>query len=82
MPILSRSDELVADLEGDVRSSLGKAYVDGAKRYLCVTDVKHSIQEEEEEEGLAADRGMLGLLVQINTGTAGGGASKSSMGHF
>jgi len=74
MPIPSGSGELVADSEGDVRSTLGESYVDGARRHPRVTGVGRSIQEEEEEEGLGADGGVLGLLAQIYTGTAGGGA--------
>lgn len=74
MPIPSGSGELVADSEGDVRSGLGEPYVDGARRHPRVTSVGRSMQEEEEEEGLGADGGVLGLLAQIYTGTAGGGA--------
>ena len=74
IPIPSGSDELVADSEGDVRSGLGESYVDGARRHPRVTGIGRSIQEEEEEEGLGADGGVLGLLAQIYTGTAGGGA--------
>lgn len=72
MPIPSGSGELVADSEGDVRSALGESYVDGARRHPRVTGIGRSIQEEEEEEGLGADGGVLGLLAQIYTGTAGG----------
>ena len=73
MPISSGSGELVADSEGDVRSALGESYVDGARRHPRVTGIGRSIQEEEEEEeGLGADGGVLGLLAQIYTGTAGG----------
>jgi len=53
-----------------VRSMLGKGYVDGTRRNLHVADVGRSIQEEE-EEGLPADGGMLGLLAQIYTGSLG-----------
>ncbi|SRR6266851_452590 len=75
MPIPSGSGELVADSEGDVRSALGESYVDGAKRHARgVAGGARSIQEEEDEEGLGADGGVLGLLAQIYTGTAGGGA--------
>jgi autophagy-related protein 9 len=74
MPIPSGSGELVADSEGDVRSALGGSYVDGARRHPRITGIGRSIQEEEEEEGLGADGGVLGLLAQIYTGTAGGGA--------
>jgi len=74
MSIPSGSGELVADPEGDVRSTLGESYVDGARRHPRVTGLGRSIQEEEEEEGLGADGGVLGLLAQIYTGTAGGGA--------
>jgi autophagy-related protein 9 len=75
MPIPSGSGELVADSEGDVRSALGESYVDGARRHpRGVAGGARSIQEEEDEEGLGADGGVLGLLAQIYTGTAGGGA--------
>jgi len=74
IPIPSGSGELVADSEGGVRSALGESYVDGARRHPRVTGVGRSIQEEEEEEVLGADGGVLGLLAQIYTGTAGGGA--------
>jgi autophagy-related protein 9 len=74
MPIPSGSGELVADSEGDVRSALGESYVDGARRHPRGPVGTRSVQEEEDEEGLGADGGVLGLLAQIYTGTAGGGA--------
>jgi len=74
MPIPSGSGELVADSEGEVRSALGESYVDGARRHPRGPVGTRSVQEEEDEEGLGADGGVLGLLAQIYTGTAGGGA--------
>jgi autophagy-related protein 9 len=74
MPIPSGSGELVADSVGEVRSALGESYVDGARRHPRGVGPTRPIQEEEEEEGLGADGGVLGLLAQIYTGTAGGGA--------
>ena len=68
--IPSGSGELAADSQGDVRSGLGEAYVDGARRHAR-GGVARSMQEEEEE--LGADGGVLGLLAQIYNGTAGGG---------
>ena len=71
MPMPSGSGELLtADSEGDVRSALGESYVDGARRNAR-GGVARSMQEEE-EDGLGADGGMLGLLGQIYNGTAGG----------
>jgi len=52
---------------------MGESYVDSARRHRRVTGVGRSIQEEE-EEGLGVDGGVLGLLAQNYTGTAGGGA--------
>jgi len=71
----SGSAELVVNSAGDVRSALGEPYVDGARRHLDRRGVgSRSMQEEEEEEdGLGADGGVLGLLAQIYSGTAGGG---------
>jgi len=57
-----------------VTKCAGRAIYRGVRRHLRVTGVGRSIQEKEEEEGLAADGGVLGLLAQIYTGTAGGGA--------
>jgi len=74
MPIPSGSGELVADSVGEVRSALGESYVDGARRHPRGVGPTRPIQEEEDEEGLGADGGVLGLLAQIYTGTAGGGA--------
>ena len=71
MAVPSGSGELLtADSEGDVRSALGESYVDGARRNAR-GGVARSMQEEE-EDGLGADGGMLGLLGQIYNGTAGG----------
>jgi autophagy-related protein 9 len=74
MLIPSGSGELVADSVGEVRSALGESYVDGARRHPRGVGPTRPIQEEEDEEGLGADGGVLGLLAQIYTGTAGGGA--------
>ena len=74
IPIPSGSGELVADSVGEVRSALGESYVDGARRHPRGVGPTRPIQEEEDEEGLGADGGVLGLLAQIYTGTAGGGA--------
>ncbi|KAH9001006.1 APG9-domain-containing protein [Lactarius akahatsu] len=71
MSIPSGSGELAADSEGDVRSALGESYVDGARRHAR-GGVARSMQEEE-DDGLGADGGVLGLLAQIYNGTAGGG---------
>ncbi|KAH9026775.1 APG9-domain-containing protein [Lactarius pseudohatsudake] len=73
MSIPSGSGELAADSEGDVRSALGESYVDGARRHAR-GGVARSMQEEE-DDGLGADGGVLGLLAQIYNGTAGGGAA-------
>ena len=67
--IPSGSGELAADSEGDVRSALGESYVDGARRNAR-GGVGRSMQEEE-DEGLGADGGVLGLLAQIYNGTTG-----------
>ena len=50
------------------------SYVDGTRRRPCVARVGWSIQEEEQEGGPHVNGGVLGLLVQTCTGTAGGGA--------
>ncbi|KAI9446179.1 APG9-domain-containing protein [Lactarius indigo] len=71
MSIPSGSGELAADSEGDVRSGLGESYVDGARRHAR-GGLGRSTQEEE-DDGLGADGGVLGLLAQIYNGTAGGG---------
>ncbi|KAH9180820.1 APG9-domain-containing protein [Lactarius sanguifluus] len=55
----------------DVRSALGESYVDGARRHAR-GGVARSMQEEE-DDGLGTDGGVLGLLAQIYNGTAGGG---------
>ena len=73
IPIPSGSGELVADSEGEVRSALGESYVDGARRHHQRGVSARSMQEEEEEDGPGADGGVLGLLAQIYSGTAGGG---------
>ena len=62
--IPSASGDLVADPEGDVRSTLGESYIDGARRQPCVTGVGRSIQEEEEEEEPGADGDGLGFLTR------------------
>jgi len=62
MPIPSGSGELVADLEGEVRSALTECYVDGARRHPRVIGAGWTIQEEEEEEELDGDGGVPGLL--------------------
>jgi len=62
--ILSTSGDLMADLEGDVRSTLGESYIDGARRQPCVTGVRRSIQEEEEKEEPGADGDGLGFLMR------------------
>jgi autophagy-related protein 9 len=69
----SGNGELAADSEGEVRSALGESYVDGGRRHVRGVSAR-SMQEEEEEDGLGADGGVLGLLAQIYSGTAGGGA--------
>ena len=66
------SGELAMDSEGDVRSALGESYVDGAQRHAR-GGTSRSMQEEEEEDGLGPDGGVLGLLTQIYNGTTGGG---------
>ena len=76
MPSLSGSSEVVADLEGDIRSAQGESYINGARRHPHVTGVRWSIQEEE-GEWLGADGGVLGLLAQIYTGQL-----VVSIGHF
>ncbi len=70
----SASGELGADSQGDVRSTLGESYVDGARRHPRGGLGGRSIQEEDDEDGLGADGGVLGLLAQIYSGTSGGGA--------
>ena len=64
---------LGADSQGEVRSALGESYVDGARRHPQGVGAR-SMQEEEGEDGLGADGGVLGLLAQIYSGTSGGGA--------
>ncbi|KAI0306296.1 autophagy protein Apg9-domain-containing protein [Multifurca ochricompacta] len=71
--IPSGSGELAADSQGDVRSALGESYVDGGRRHPRGMSTR-SMREEEEEDGLQADGGVLGLLAQIYSGTVGGGA--------
>jgi autophagy-related protein 9 len=77
----SGSGELGADLQGDVRSALGESYVDGsARRHPRGGGVgARSMQEEEDEDGLGADGGVLGLLAQIYSGTSGGGAARGML---
>jgi autophagy-related protein 9 len=74
----SGSGELgAADSQGEVqvRSALGESYVDGGRRRPRGGGVSaRSMQEEEDEEGLGEDGGVLGLLAQIYSGTSGGGA--------
>ena len=72
----SGSGELGTDSQGEVRSGLGESYVDGARRHPQGGGVSaRSMQEEEDEDGgLGADGGVLGLLAQIYSGTSGGGA--------
>jgi autophagy-related protein 9 len=70
----SGSGELGADSQGEVRSALGGSYVDGARRHSRGGVSARSMQEEEDEDGLGADGGVLGLLAQIYSGTSGGGA--------
>jgi autophagy-related protein 9 len=65
--------ELGADSQGEVRSGLGESYVDGARRYPPGGVSARSMQEED-EDGLGEDGGVLGLLAQIYSGTSGGGA--------
>jgi autophagy-related protein 9 len=62
-----------ADSQGEVRSALGESYVDGARRHPRGGVSARSMQEEEDEEGLGTDGGVLGLLAQIYNGTSGGG---------
>jgi len=65
---------LGADSQGEVRSALGESYVDGARRHPRGGGVgSRSMQEEEDEDGLGTDGGVLGLLAQIYSGTSGGG---------
>jgi autophagy-related protein 9 len=65
---------LGADSQGEVRSALGESYVDGARRHPRGSGVgSRSMQEEEDEDGLGTDGGVLGLLAQIYSGTSGGG---------
>jgi autophagy-related protein 9 len=71
----SGSGELGGDSQGEVRSALGESYVDGARRHpRGGVSARSSMQEEEDEEGLGEDGGVLGLLAQIYSGTSGGGA--------
>jgi autophagy-related protein 9 len=72
----SGSGEIGADSQGEVRSALGESYVDGARRHPRGGGGvgARSMREEEEEEGLGADGGVIGLLAQIYSGTSGGGA--------
>jgi autophagy-related protein 9 len=67
----SGGEEFAVDSEGEMRSALGESYVDGARRHGRGVGTR-SMQEEEEEVG--ADGGVLGLLAQIYSGTAGAGA--------
>ena len=68
--------EIGADSQGEVRSALGESYVDGARRHPRGGGVSaRSMQEEEDEDGLGADGGVLGLLAQIYNGTSGGGGA-------
>lgn len=70
----SGSGELGADSQGEVRSALGESYVDGARRHSRGgVSARSSMQEEEDEDRLGADGGVLGLLAQIYSGTSGGG---------
>jgi autophagy-related protein 9 len=62
-----------ADSQGEVRSALGESYVDGARRHTRVGVSARSMQEEEDEDGLGTDGGVLGLLAQIYSGPSGGG---------
>ena len=76
----SGSGEFVSDLQGDVRSALGESYVDGARRHPRGGGVgARSMQEEEDEDGLGTDGGVLGLLAQIYSGTSGGGAARGML---
>jgi autophagy-related protein 9 len=70
--VSSGSEELVVDSQGGVRSALGESYVDGARRHPRGGVGTRSMQEEEDEDGLGADGGVLGLLAQIYSGTSGG----------
>ena len=66
--------ELGADSQGEVRSALGESYVDGARRHpRGGVSARSSMQEEEDEDGVGEDGGVLGLLTQIYNGTSGGG---------
>ena len=65
--------DIGADSQGEVRSALGESYVDGARRHPRGGVSARSMQEEEDEDGLGADGGVLGLLAQIYNGTSGGG---------
>lgn len=66
---------LGGDSQGEVRSALGESYVDGARRHpRGSVSARSSMQEEEDEDGLGEEGGVLGLLAQIYSGTSGGGA--------
>ncbi|KAI0293550.1 autophagy protein Apg9-domain-containing protein [Russula brevipes] len=63
------------------RGGLGGRRAQRAGRAVCRWGAEHpygvgarSMQEEEDEDGLGADGGVLGLLAQIYSGAAGGGA--------
>ena len=76
----SGSGELGSDSQGEVRSALGGSYVDGARRHPRGGGVgARSMQEEEDEDGLGADGGVLGLLAQIYSGTSGGGGPRGML---
>ena len=76
----SGSGEFVSDSQGEVRSALGESYVDGARRHSRGGGVgARSMQEEEDEDGLGTDGGVLGLLAQIYSGTSGGGAARGML---
>ena len=72
---VSSSSSGSGELGGDVRSALGESYVDGARRHPRGGGVSaRSMQEEEDEDGVGTDGGVLGLLAQIYSGTSGGAA--------
>ena len=76
----SGSGEIGSDSQGEVRSALGESYVDGARRNPRSSGVgARSMQEEEDEDGLGADGGVLGLLAQIYSGTSGGGGPRGML---
>jgi autophagy-related protein 9 len=67
--------ELGGDSQGEVRSALGGSYVDGARRHpRGGVSARSSMQEEEDEDALGEEGGVLGLLAQIYSGTSGAGA--------